>query len=199
MRYIICSMTRIEPLPPPYSNDVEKTLQRLMPPGMEPLRLFRTVAHNPRVLSRMHRGGLLDRGSISVRQRELAILRTCALCGAEYEWGVHARIFGAQAELDESALRAIANDPGSVAWAPDERAIIALMDTLHARATIDDALFEELRRHFDEAQILELTMLAGLYHAVSYVVNVAGVENESWAPRWSPSRELPSEELAPDR
>ena len=31
-----------------------------MPPGVEPLRLFRTLAHNPRVLSRFLAGGLLD-------------------------------------------------------------------------------------------------------------------------------------------
>jgi len=35
---------------------------------------------------------------------------------------------------------------------------------------------------FDEAQILELTMLAGLYHAVGFVVNVTGVARESFAP-----------------
>ena len=39
-------------------------LERLMPPGYDPLLLFRTVPHNPRVLRRMRKGGLLDAGSI---------------------------------------------------------------------------------------------------------------------------------------
>ena len=33
----------------------------------------------------MMAGGLLDKGSISIRLRELMILRTCAACGAEYD------------------------------------------------------------------------------------------------------------------
>ena len=43
---------RISPLEPPYAPEVAETLRRMMPPGVEPLRLFRTVAHNPAVLER---------------------------------------------------------------------------------------------------------------------------------------------------
>lgn len=185
-------MTRIPPVEPPYDDEVTATFERLMPSGMDPLMLFRTVAHNPRVLKRMQRGGLLDPGSITVRQRELVILRTCALNGAEYEWSVHAAIFGAQAGLDEAALEATLSEPKDAAWSDDERAILALCDQLHDAGTIDDALFQRLRDGFTNAQIIELTMLAGLYHAVSFVVNVAGLEPESWTPRWS------REEATPD-
>jgi hypothetical protein len=34
---------------------------------------------------------LSRRCALSLRHRELLILRTTALCGAEYEWGVHVR------------------------------------------------------------------------------------------------------------
>jgi alkylhydroperoxidase family enzyme len=174
-------MSRIEPVNAPYRDDVAKTFERLMPPGMEPLKLFRTVAHNPRVLKRMQRGGLLDAGSISIRQREIAILRTCSLCEADYEWSVHAAIFAKQANLDEAALQATAGDPDESSWTEDERLILKLCDALHRDANIDDTLYEALRGVFDEAQIVELVMLAGLYHAVSFIVNVSGVEQEAWA------------------
>lgn len=176
-------MSRIQPLDAPYPNDVSATFERLMPPGMDPLRLFRTVAHNPRVLQRMHRGGLLDAGSLSVRQRELTILRTCALCGAEYEWGVHVAIFGGQAGLDETAWRATWERPSSSTWSDDELLIFELCEALHRNSHVDDDLFARLRRCFDEAQVIELVMLVGLYHAVSFIVNVTGVERETWAPR----------------
>ena len=176
-------MSRIEPLNAPYPADVSATFERLMPPGMDPLRLFRTVAHNPRVLQRMQRGGLLDTGTLTVRQRELAILRTCALCGAEYEWGVHVAIFGAQAGLDEAAWRATWACPSDSPWSGDELLIMKLCDALHRDSHVDDELFARLRHTFDEAQIIELVMLVGLYHAVSFIVNVSEVELESWAPR----------------
>lgn len=56
--------TRIAPLKEPYPPKVLEDFDKLMP-GMEPLRLFRTLAHNPRVLRRVRRGGLLDPGSIA--------------------------------------------------------------------------------------------------------------------------------------
>ena len=68
---------RIAPLEPPYPEAMQQDFDRVMR-GLPPLNIFRTVAHNPRVLSRMVAGGLLDKGSISLRQRELVILRTCA-------------------------------------------------------------------------------------------------------------------------
>src|SRR5262245_60264322 len=91
VRYDFCSMTRIPPRQPPYEPATAEDLVKLMPPGMSPLRLFTTLAHNPRVLGRVRRGGLLDPGSIALREREIVILRTCALCGSQYEWGVHIR------------------------------------------------------------------------------------------------------------
>ncbi len=87
---------RIAPIDPPYPPEVQAEFDKLMR-GAPPLLLFRTVARNPRVLQRMMAGGLLDRGSISLRSRELMILRTCARCGAEYEWGVHIATFGVKA------------------------------------------------------------------------------------------------------
>ena len=84
---------RIAPIEPPYPADIQAEFDKIMR-GAPPLLLFRTVARNPRVLQRLLAGGLLDKGSIPLRIRELMILRTCALCGAEYEWGVHVAAFG---------------------------------------------------------------------------------------------------------
>lgn len=179
---------RIPALEPPYLAEVSEHFARLMPPGMEPLKLFRTVAHNPRVLGRMRRGGLLDKGSISPREREIMILRSCARCGAEYEWGVHVAFFGRQAGFSEAQIRASvrggADDP---AWNAQEQLLIRLADELHDTARVSDALWEQLARHWQPAQLIELLMLAGLYHAVSYLINGAGVELEENAPRFPAS------------
>ena len=67
------SKPRIKPIDPPYSTAVQAEFDKIMK-GLPPLLLFRTVANNPRVLQRMIDGGLLDRGSITIRNRELMIL-----------------------------------------------------------------------------------------------------------------------------
>ena len=95
---------RVTPIEPPYPADLQASFDTIMQ-GAPPLALFRTVARNPRVLKRMLAGGLLDRGSISLRSRELMILRTCARCGAEYEWGVHIATFGAKAQWTPEQTR----------------------------------------------------------------------------------------------
>jgi alkylhydroperoxidase family enzyme len=155
-----------------------------MPPGVEPLRLFRTLAHNERVLSRFLAGGLLDKGSLGLRERELAILRTTARCGSEYEWGVHVAFFGARAGLSDAEVRATcARDPAT-AFGKRDLAILRLCDALHDRSDVDDALWAELADEFVPAQLVELVVLAGFYHTVSFATNALRIEREAGAARF---------------
>jgi alkylhydroperoxidase family enzyme len=173
-------MSRLPPVAPPYSEEVLASFEKLMPKGMEPLHLFRVLAHNPRVLRRIQRGGLLDPGAISLRHRELVILRTCALTGASYEWDVHVKLFAAAAALSSDDLEA-ARTEGSRAsrWNEEERLVLRATETLHATNTLDDALYRELAAVFTPAARVETVVLAGLYHAISYVVNAFEVPGEA--------------------
>ncbi len=130
-------------------------------------------------------GALLDRGRISLRSRELMILRTCARCGAEYEWGVHVAVFGAKAQWNPEQIRAsVHGGTGDPCWSVEDRLVIGLADQLHDTNHVDDALWRELAAHFAPEQLVELIMLAGLYHAVSYLINATGVQHEAFAPRF---------------
>jgi alkylhydroperoxidase family enzyme len=180
---------RIAPLAAPYVDRVAEDLAALMPPGVPPIGLFRTLAKNPRVLRRVRRGGLLDPGSITVRQREIVILRTTARTGAEYEWGVHAAFFGAAAGLGEAELAAtVLAGPDAPCWSKEEALLVRLADELHDHARLRDATWSALRVHFGEDQLIELLMLAGLYRAISYVVNGTGVALELGALRFPVGR-----------
>lgn|SRR5437667_4236528 len=178
------SVPRIAPIDPPYPQDVQTEFDKLMR-GAPPLLLFRTVARNPRVLQRMMASNLLDRGSISLRSRELMILRTCARCGAEYEWGVHIAAFGAKAQWTSAQVRStVHGSADDTCWTLEDQLVIRLADQLHRTSRVDDALWREMSAHFSSDQLVELIMLAGLYHAVSYIVNATGVQREAFAPRF---------------
>lgn len=84
---------RIEPARPPYSPEIQAALDRIMPPGVPPLVLFTTLARDSRLYERFRNGGLLDKGHLTLRQRETVINRITALSGSEYEWGVHVAFF----------------------------------------------------------------------------------------------------------
>lgn len=169
---------RISPVEAPYSEEVQASFDKLMPPGVEPIRLFRTVAHNPRVLRRMQRGGLLDPGSISLRERELVILRTTARCGAEYEWGVHVAFFAQQADLSRADIaRTVHGAPSD--WSDEKDSLlISLADALHDESSVTDALWQRIAAFWTDEQVIELVMLAGLYHAVSFVCTTTQVQLE---------------------
>jgi alkylhydroperoxidase family enzyme len=180
---------RIAPLEPPYDPDVEEKLRKWMPPnsGLEPLALFRTLQAHGELASRMRPlgAGILGHGLVEPRLREVMIHRTCARCGAEYEWGVHAVAFGKPLGLTDDQLAATvhgeADDP---IWSERERAVLRLADELHDTASVSDATFAELERYFTHEQILELVVTAGWYHTISYVIDAARVQREPWAMRF---------------
>ena len=84
-------MSRISPLEPPYAPDIKEQFDRIMR-GAPPLVLFRVMAGHARAWEKFRAGGLLDRGPLRLREREIVIDRTCALNRCEYEWGVHVTI-----------------------------------------------------------------------------------------------------------
>jgi hypothetical protein len=75
---------RLAPLAPPYAPDLQAFLDRIMPPGVPPLVLFTTLARDARLFERFRGGGLLDKGHLTLRQREIVIGRVTAQCRSEY-------------------------------------------------------------------------------------------------------------------
>lgn len=164
--------SRVEPVPPPYSPEMQEVFDAIMPPGVPPLVLFTTLARVPRIWDRFRAGSLLDRGPVSLRHREIVIDRTCARCGCAYEWGVHVAFFAQRVSLTAEQVRATwhgdADDP---VWSDDERLLIRLADELHDAANISEALWRPLATTFSTEQILELIALVGFYHTVSFFSN----------------------------
>ncbi len=175
---------RIAPAPAPFAPDIQAWLDRTMPPGQPPLVLFTTLARDPRLFTKFFSAGLLDRGHLTLRQREIVIHRTTALCRSEYEWGVHVALFAARVGFDAAQLRSLAGDTDSAPWADDERALLRLCDALHRDCTLEDGLWHELARHFGDEAMLELLMLAGFYRTVSYLTNALKLPHEPGAARF---------------
>ncbi|WP_291868412.1 carboxymuconolactone decarboxylase family protein [Bradyrhizobium sp.] len=180
-------MSRLAPLQPPYPPETQQQFERIMR-GAPPLLLFRTIAVSPRAWEKFSAGGLLDRGPLTLREREIVIDRTCARTGCEYEWGVHVSAFAAAARLTDAQVRATvlgeANDP---CWSEAEQALISAVDALHLRATLDDTEFAALSVHYDEAKILEIMLLCGFYRTVSYLANGLALPLEAKAARFPAS------------
>ena len=107
---------------------------------------------------------LSKRLSLPMRDREIIIDRTCARCGCEYEWGVHVAFFAA---------------------------LIEAADALHDTAGLGDDLWHRLAAVFSDEQLLDLLMLAGWYHAISFAANGTRIACEDGAPRFADVRSEP--------
>jgi len=182
-------LPRIAPLEPPYPGDIGPTLEKMMPPGMAPLKLFRTIAHNEEVLKTfVVNGALIYRNSsLEPGDREMVIHRVCARCGAEYEWGVHAALFASKVGLTKDqvkgTVRGRASDP---TWSDRQRLLIRWVDELHDTSRVSDALWQEMLPYWAPAQLLELLVIVGFYHTVAFVTNGVGIDLEEFAARFPP-------------
>jgi alkylhydroperoxidase family enzyme len=175
----------LDPCEPPYAVGVTGDLAALMPAGAPPIALFRILAHNPRVLSRFRGGRLLDPGALSMRERELLILRVSRLCDCEYEWSVHVTVFAEVAGLDVADLRATLQMTPAAPLSPRERLMLAaaaeLVDTQRLTATTATALRSEL----EPAEIVELIAFVGRYMLVAMLANTASLPLEQGVRPWA--------------
>ena len=183
-------MPRTEPLAPPYDAATQALFELAMPPGMEPILLFRVMAANARLFPRFMRSGVLDPGPVPIRDREIVIHRTTANCRAEYEWGVHAAAFGRPLALGEDVLRAtVLGDADDPAFDARQSLLVRLCDELHDTSDVSEATWEALRGEFDDAQLQELVYTVGQYHAVSFLCNALRLENEPFGATFPRSAE----------
>lgn len=174
--------SRIAPAEPPYPAEIQARFDAIMPPGVPPLALFRVLARDQRLFARFSGGGLLDKGHLTLRQREVVIHRVTARCGSRYEWGVHAAFFAQRVGLTGEQLHSIAvGDAQDACWSEEDALLIKFSDALHATCDIDDALWQRLRASFSEEAILELLLLAGFYRTVSYLTNALRLPREPFA------------------
>ncbi len=156
--------------------------------GAEPLNIFATLAHHPRLLARWlpFANHILLKSSLPARDRELLILRTGWRCASPYEWAQHVQI-GLAAGLSEADIARIADGPDAAGWDPFDAALLRATDELHDTGRITDTTWAVLASRYDTEQLLEVPATVGQYHLVSFLLNSARVELDASVPEPSVS------------
>ena len=176
---------RIAPASPPYSAKVQAKLDELVPAGTTPLWLFRVLARDERLFERSMAAGLLDRGHVSLREREIVILRVCANNRSEYEWGVHVTVFSAKAGLSAEQIAATtAGSDSAACWSPREQLLLQLCDELALTTSASEQLWGALAEAYSAEALLEFLLLIGYYRTISTLTNTLHMPLESWAARF---------------
>ena len=103
---------RIPPIDPGSAlagTEVAELLEKTKIGGGEALNIFRTMAHQPKLLKRFNvlGGAFLVHGLLPAREREIVILRVGWNCRSVYEFGQHT-VIGRQAGLTDAEIAAVA-------------------------------------------------------------------------------------------
>ena len=151
-------------------------------PGRRPdrpkgMNVLGTMAHHPALTRAFHtfNGHVQFATTLSVRQRELLVLRVAAVRRASYEWAQHVVLAG-DAGLADDEIDRITEGPDAPGWSPLDRALLATVDELIADARITEETWEALAAELDEQQVMDLIFTVGAYDVLAMALCSFGVE-----------------------
>lgn len=140
--------------------------------------MFRTMAHRPEIFQTMiaHFRAILETGTVPLKLKELAIVRTSQINGCEYCLSSHSQIClklgWTREQLDNLADFENRND-----FTPAEKAALRLAEQMTLDSNhIPDEDFERLRSFFDEGEVVELMASIGLFNYFNRFNNALQME-----------------------
>jgi alkylhydroperoxidase family enzyme len=150
------------------------------PPGGDRpkgLNVLGTLARHPALTRAYHtfNGHVLFASTLSIRQRELLVLRVAALRDAAYEWAQHV-VLARDAGIDDDEIARVVKGPDEPGWAPFDAAMVRAVDELLADAMITDDTWTVLAGELDEQQLMDLVFTVGAYDLLAMALRSFGVE-----------------------
>ena len=144
------------------------------PKGLNALGLF---AHHPELAQAFFtfNGHLLLASTLSVRDRELVVLRVAALRDATYEWTQH-QIIAGDAGISPEEVTRVRSGADAAGWSPSDAALLRAVDELVQDANLTDATWAALAAAYDRQQLLDLVFTIGAYDLLAMVFNGFGVQ-----------------------
>lgn len=141
--------------------------------------VFKTAARHPDLAKSFdafatgHING--ETSTLSPRDRELLILRTCWLCRCEYAWAHHSRI-ARSIGLTDDELDRIVEGADAEGWSPPEIALLRAVDELHGYRFIFEATWTTLSEDYSTQQVMDVVATVGTYNLVCMMLNSWGVQ-----------------------
>jgi alkylhydroperoxidase family enzyme len=119
--------------------------------------------------------------TLDARSRELAIVRVAIVNRTEYIFRAHVPGHAKQAGITDAELDGVFEWRSYEGFSARDRAVLAYVDAMTRDIEVNDEIFDAVRRHFDEAHTVELTVLIGAYNMHSRVGRALKIDLE---PAW---------------
>jgi alkylhydroperoxidase family enzyme len=144
-----------------------------------------TFAHHPDLTTAFHtfNGHVLFGTTLSMRQRELLVLRVAARRQCEYEWLQHVVLAG-DAGLSEDDVARAGDGPDADGWSTEDAALLRAVDDLLDTAKVGDDTWAQLAATLEVPQLMDVVFTVGAYDLVAMAFLSFGVQVDDDLARW---------------
>jgi alkylhydroperoxidase family enzyme len=125
-----------------------------------------------------HSNAVRWKTSLDGRLREIVIIRLGYLTGTQYVLRQHVPSLALADGLSLAECQALQDWRGSDFFDTRERAVLAYADSMTREIVVPDAIFAQLKPHFDDRRIVELTVLIGTYNMNARVLQALELDLE---------------------
>ena len=144
----------------PIYEDLEKRIGKVLNP-------IKTIAHSPKLLKDWWQMMMTLLGDLDLdaRIREMALLRIFRLTGCDYCFAEHDRV-AEEAGVSREQITHINDYETNEAFSDLDRVVLRYTDGITVDNKVDDGVFEELKKHFSERELVELTFCIGNWNGM---------------------------------
>ena len=144
------------------------------------LNIYRALLHSPGLAESWFKHINIVRWGTGLdgRLREIVIIRVAQLTGAAYILRQHVPKLAEAEGLSREDCDALGERSEASHFSTRERAALALADAMTESVAVPDGVFEPLRDHFDEREIVELTVLIASYNMHARVLQALDIDLE---------------------
>jgi 4-carboxymuconolactone decarboxylase len=144
------------------------------------INIYRLLLNSPPLAESWfnHSNAVRWKTTLDGRLREIVIIRLAHLTGSQYVLRQHVPTLALADGLTLEECDALANWRARPLFSERERAALVYADTMTRDIEVPDAVFTEIKRYFDERQIVELTVLIGTYNMNARVLRALELDLE---------------------
>lgn len=144
------------------------------------INVYRMLLHTPVItegwlnfISSLRTGAKIDEVT-----KELVIMRIAILNKVDYILKTHVDLYALKAGVTQGQIDTLADWHSSQHFSDRDRALLAYIDAMTRDIDVPDAVFAALRSHYDERQVVEITVLIGTYNMHSRVLKALRIDPE---------------------
>jgi alkylhydroperoxidase family enzyme len=144
------------------------------------INIYRMLLNSPALAESWfnHSNAVRWKTSLDGRLREIVIIRMGHLAKSQYVLRQHVPSLALADGMTLEECDALADWRATSLFSARERAALAYTDTMTRDIEVPDPVFAEVKRHFEDRQIVELTVLIGTYNMNARVLQALRLDLE---------------------